>query len=249
MHDQSSAINSPLMAMIFCAGLGTRFKPWTDQHPKALAVINGKTLLQRNIEYLQQYGITEVIVNVHHFADQIIETIEKSNGWGSKIIISDETDAVLETGGGLLKAKPFFKPGQKFITLNADILTDLNINKLLAYHTAQTPLISMAVSDRKTSRNLLFDSTDRLCGWKNNTTGEERISVPLNNPAAKAYDCVVVFEYAIFDLITFKGKFSLIDVYLDLAKSHTILGYNHSGDKWLDVGRPETVAIAEAMFQ
>ena len=111
--------------MIFCAGLGTRFKPWTDKHPKALALVNGKSLLQRNIEYLQQYGIKDVIVNVHHFAEQIINAIEKNNGWGSNIIISDETDEVLETGGGLLKAKDLFTPGEKFITCNVDILTDL----------------------------------------------------------------------------------------------------------------------------
>lgn len=249
MYDKTSATKNQLTAMIFCAGLGTRFRPWTDKHPKALAVINGKTLLQRNVEYLQHYGITDVIVNVHHFADQIIDAVEKSKGWGSNIIISDETDAVLETGGGLLKAKPLFKPEQKFITLNADILTNLDIHQLLAYHEAHSPLVSMAVSDRKTSRNLLFDKNDRLCGWRNNNTGEEKIAVLANNTIAKAYDCVVVFEYTIFDLISFDGKFSLIDVYLDLAKSHTLLGYKHTGDKWLDVGKPETVAIAETMFQ
>src|ERR1700755_221385 len=91
-------------AIIFSAGLGTRFKPWTDSHPKALALVNGKSLLQRNIEYLQQYGITDVVVNVHHFATQVIDAIEKNNGWGSHITISDETDALLETGGGLKKA-------------------------------------------------------------------------------------------------------------------------------------------------
>src|SRR5437868_5935452 len=95
-------------AMIFAAGLGTRFKPWTDKHPKALAIINGKSLLQRNIEYLQQYGIRDVVVNVHHFAEQITDAIQQNNGWGSDISISDETDAVLETGGGLKKAAPFF---------------------------------------------------------------------------------------------------------------------------------------------
>ena len=107
---------SPLgwSAMIFCAGLGTRFKPWTEKHPKALALVNGKSLLQRNVEYLQQYGIRDVIVNVHHFADEIIDAIKKNNGWGSNIIISDETSEVLETGGGLLKAKDLFRRDQKF---------------------------------------------------------------------------------------------------------------------------------------
>lgn len=237
-----------MQAMIFCAGLGTRFKPWTDKHPKALAVINGKSLLQRNVEYLQQYGITDVIVNVHHFADQIIDAVKENKGWGSNITISDETDAVLETGGGLLKAKPLFKPGEKFITLNADILTDLNINELLQKHDAQQPMISFAVSDRKTSRNLLFDEHHILCGWKNNTTGEERISITKPNLLAKAYDCVVVFEYDIFNHINFSGKFSLIDLYLDVAKTQKIIGTDHSNDRWIDVGKPESVILAEEMF-
>src|SRR5215211_2133611 len=111
-----------MKAMIFSAGLGTRFKPWTDKHPKALAVVNGKSLLQRNVEYLQQYGITEVVVNVHHFSEQIIDAIEKAKGWGSNIVISDEKDQVLETGGGLLKARPHLQD-TTFLTINVDILT------------------------------------------------------------------------------------------------------------------------------
>lgn len=237
-----------VQGLLFCAGLGTRFKPWTDKHPKALAVINGKSLLQRNIEYLQQYGIKNVIVNVHHFADQIIDAVDKNNGWGSHIIISDETDAVLETGGGLLKAKPLFKAGQKFITCNADILTNLDINKLIAFHEEKKPLISFAVSHRKTSRNLLFDEDNQLCGWRNNATGEECISIPKQNLIPKAYDCVAVFEYEVFEHIRFSGKFSLIDLYLDLAKSHHILGYEDTGYRWVDVGRPESVPVAESLF-
>ena len=111
-----------MKAMIFAAGLGTRFKPWTDNHPKALAMVNGKCLLQRNIEYLQQYGITDVVVNVHHFADQIIDTVQVNKGWGSKVVISDETNEVLETGGGLLKARPLLEGNESFVTLNVDIL-------------------------------------------------------------------------------------------------------------------------------
>lgn len=240
--------NGVSQAMIFCAGLGTRFKPWTEKHPKALAMINGKSLLQRNIEYLQQYGIWDVIVNVHHFADQIEEAVNISKGWGSNIKISDERDRVLETGGGLLHAKSLFKPGERFITCNADILTDLNINALLSFHEQEKPLISFAVSQRNTSRNLLFDENHILCGWKNNATGEERISVAKENLIAKAYDCVVVFEYEVFDHIHFTGKFSLIDLYLDLAKTHRMVGFDHSGDRWIDVGKPENVAVAEAMF-
>jgi len=235
-------------SMIFAAGLGTRFKPWTDKHPKALAVVNGKTLLQRNVEYLQQYGISNVIVNVHHFADQIIDAVKQSHGWGSDIIISDETNEILETGGGLLKAKDLFNLGERIITCNVDILTDLDLNKLIAFHEKYKPLISFAVTNRKTSRYFLFDDKSRLCGWRNTKTGEERTVIPKPGLIEKAYSCVVVFEPEIFSLIPFHGKFSLVDVYLKLAADHLILGYDHTGDRFVDVGKPENIAIAELLF-
>jgi N-acetyl-alpha-D-muramate 1-phosphate uridylyltransferase len=241
-----------MQSMIFAAGLGTRFKPWTDKHPKALAIVNGKSLLQRNIEYLQQNGIGNVIVNVHHFAEQIEEAIKKNKGWGSSITISDERNEVLETGGGLLKAKHLFTPNQKFISCNADILTDLDLNKLIAFHEKNKALISFGVTARKTSRYLLFDNNSRLCGWRNNKTGEEKISIPGKTLSEKAYSCVVVFEYDIFRLMEayhFSGKFSLIDVYLRLAADHLIMGYDHTGDRLVDVGKPESVALAESVFQ
>lgn len=240
-----------MQAMIFSAGLGTRFKPWTDKHPKALAVVNGKSLLQRNIEYLQQNGIKDIIVNVHHFAEQIEEAIVENDGWGSNVLVSDEREMVLETGGGLLQAKELFNPGEKFITCNVDILTDLDISKLLDFHKKEKALISFAITNRTTSRNLLFDGNNRLCGWRNNKTGDEKISIPSNNLKEMAYSCVVVFEYAIFELMQaagFSGKFSLIDVYLKLAAQHRIMGYDHTGDKFVDVGKPESVAVAETLF-
>lgn len=240
-----------MYAMIFSAGLGTRFKPWTDNHPKALALVNGKPLLQRNIEYLQQYEIKDVIVNVHHFADQIENAIVENDGWGSDILVSDERDIVLETGGGLLKAKELFTPQEKFLTCNVDILTDLDISKLLAFHAQHQPLISFAVTNRKTSRYLLFDENNRLCGWRNTKTGEEKIAIPREKYIEKAYSCVVIFEYIIFELLEkygFTGKFSLIDVYLKLAADHVIMGYDHTGDQFVDVGKPESVAVAESIF-
>jgi N-acetyl-alpha-D-muramate 1-phosphate uridylyltransferase len=261
---KNSDANSPLgaggmQAMIFSAGLGTRFKPWTDLHPKALAVVKGKALLQRNIEYLKHYGIKDVVVNVHHFADQVIEAVIKSKGWGTRITISDERDELLETGGGLLKAKEFFIPGERFITCNADILTDLDINKLVAFHTEKKALITFGVTKRKTSRYLLFDETDRLCGWRSAATGEEKgpiLSFPKEegiekSVVEKAYSCVVVFEYDVFRLMEekgFLGKFSLIDVYLALATEHLILGFDHTGDRFVDVGKPESIVIAESVF-
>jgi len=237
-----------MKAMIFSAGLGTRFKPWTDKHPKALALVNGKSLLQRNIEYLQQYHITDVIVNVHHFPQQIVDVINKNKGWGSNIIISDETNELLETGGGLLKARPLLEGDHPFITLNVDILTDLDIFKLLNFHQEYKPLISFGVTNRTTSRYFLFDDDNRLCGWRNTKTGEEKISINKPGLVQKAYSCVVVFQPEIFSLVKQKGKFSLTETYLDLAKDHTILGYDHSGDKLVDVGKPESIEIAEKLF-
>lgn len=240
-----------MKAMIFSAGLGTRFKPWTDKHPKALALINGKSLLQRNIEYLQQFGVRDIIVNVHHFAEQVQDALLKNNGWGSNITISDEREKLLETGGGLLKAKKFFDPREKFVTCNVDILTDLDLQKLLSYHELQKPIISFGVTNRKSSRYFLFDKDNRLCGWKNKNTGEEKISIAKPDLKEKAYSCVVVFEYAIFNLMEkagFSGKFSLTDVYLKLAADHLIMGYEHSDDKFVDVGKPESIEIATSLF-
>lgn len=237
-----------MKAMIFAAGLGTRFKPWTDRYPKALAMVNGKSLLQRNVEYLQRYGITEVVVNVHHFADQLKAAIDINNGWGSRILVSDESDAVLETGGGLMKARPWLETDEIFVTLNADILTNFDLNRLLEFHSKRKPLISLAVTDRSSSRCFLLDDSNRLCGWRNNQTGEEKIVIRKENLQPKAYSCVAIFEPAVFSHIRQEGKFSLTTTYLDLAADHEVLGFDHTGDLIFDVGTPERLLIAEKYF-
>ncbi|MGE5520268.1 MAG: nucleotidyltransferase family protein [Candidatus Dadabacteria bacterium] len=234
-------------AMIFAAGLGTRFKPWTDNHPKALALVNGKSLLQRNIEYLQYWGINNVVVNVHHFADEIEHYIKINNGWESSVIVSDEREEVLETGGGLLKARSLLQ-GSRFLTINVDILTDLNINNLFVHHQKTGSLITLAVSSRKTSRYLLFNNDARLCGWRNTNTGQEKIVIQDEGLSEKAYSGIALFEPAIFDLIPFTGKFSLIDVYLALAPHHKISFFDHTGGRLIDVGKPESVPEAERLF-
>lgn len=242
--------NSPfgkVEGMIFAAGLGTRFKPWTDKHPKALAVVHGKSLLQRNIEYLQQYGITHVVVNVHHFAGQIVDAIEKNKGWGSTITVSDETDEVLETGGGLKKAAPLFT-ADTIVIINVDILTDLNLGGLIAYHQQQHPVATLAVTNRTTSRYFLFDETNTLCGWRNTKTGEEKIARTNPTYLPKAFSGIHVISKQLLSLIGREGKFSMVDVYLDLAKTSTIKGFDHSGSRFIDVGKPDSVAQAELLF-
>ncbi len=243
--------NDPISkAMIFAAGLGTRFKPWTDQHPKALALINGKSLLQRNIEYLQRYGIRDVVVNVHHFASQITDAIDAGKGWGSRITISDETDEVLETGGGLKKARPLLEAAP-FVVMNVDILTDLDLGAMIRDHLQHRPLATLAVTSRETSRYFLFGKDSRLRGWKNINTGQERW--PGDEPFAGPVDCrafsgVHVIDPSLFPLMHQEGKFSMVDVYLDVAAAHTVRGFDHSGSRLIDVGKPESVEKAERMF-
>ncbi len=244
----SNGKNSPLgvRGMILAAGLGTRLKPWTDAHPKALAVVNGKSLLQRNIEWLQTVGIKDVIVNVHHFADQIIDAIEKNKGWGSAITISDERDAILETGGGLQKAGWFFD--DDFVLMNVDILTDLNLQQMIDQHKQNKALATLAVTERDTSRYFLFDAQQELCGWKNVKTGEERIMRHENDLTQKAFSGIHVIDPKIFSLMKQEGKFSMVDVYLSLCADHTIQYFDHSDTKFMDVGKPESVVQAERMF-
>lgn len=246
MNNAASA--SVRKAMILAAGLGTRFKPWTDEHPKALALINGRSLLQRNIEYLQSHGIFDLVINVHHFADQIIGALKNNRGWGSRYVISDETKEVLETGGGLKKARPLLEDGP-FVLMNVDILTDMDLSAMIADHLQRGPLSTLAVTVRSTSRYFLFNDKDELCGWRNVRTGQERPARPANGPLIqKAFSGIHVIDPAIFPLIGQEGKFSMVDVYLDLAAAHTIRGWDHSDSKLIDVGKPASAEEAARLF-
>ena len=236
-------------AIIFAAGPGPHLKPWTDAHPKALATVNGKSLLQRNIEYLQGYGIRDVMINVHHFADQVVGAIERSDGWGSRVEVSDETGALLRTGGGLKNVAVWFGDKDPFVVMNVDMLTDMDLNKMLDFHAARQAKITMAVTKRLTSRNFLFNDQGRLCGWINTQTGEQRMSRADHPLIPKAYSCINIFEPSVFPLITREGAFSIIDLYIDVAKHALVLGYDHTGDHLVDIGRPENIAKAEEHFQ
>jgi len=247
-----------MRAMILAAGLGTRLKPFTDHHPKALAMVNGKSLLQRNIEYLQQYGIREVVVNVQHFANQIIDAVKQNNGWGSDITISDETDEVLETGGGLLRAAHYFEEEQRWVLMNADILTNLPLDKMIAADElfeakAEGDLMAtLAVTNRTSSRNFIFNAAGTLCGWRNNTTGEEKWSNPLKDKTTavpKAFSGIHIVHQSFFDAVELKGKFSMVDAYLQLAQHYAIHYYEHSDGILLDVGKPESLEKAASLFK
>jgi len=239
-----------MKAMILAAGLGTRLKPFTDHHPKALVIVNGKTILQRNIEYLASFGIKEVIVNVHHFADQIINLIKLNKGFGSKITFSDETNEVLETGGGIKKAAWFFKEDKEpLVVMNVDVLTDMNLEKMILQHKKEKPLATLAVTTRKTSRYFLFDELDHLAGWENEKTGDQKMSRQTNKYQQKGFSGIHILSPEIFDLMKMEGRFSIVDVYLELAKAHDITAFDHSNSKFIDVGKPESVLKAGEIFR
>lgn len=237
--------------MIFAAGLGTRLRPFTDHHPKALALVNGKPLLQRNIEYLKRTGIRDIVVNVHHFADQIVDFIRAHDGFGCDVHISHEMDAPLETGGGLMKAAWYFEEQSlPFVVINADILTNLDLPAMYAAHQHRRPLATLAVTGRQSSRCLLFDHQMQLTGWRNNTTGDEKIArIAEGDPVALAFSAIHVIDPRMLGMVRESGRFSIIDTYLDQAKDQVILGYRHDGDLIIDVGKPSSIAEAELFFQ
>ncbi len=237
-----------MKAMILAAGLGTRLKPFTDKHPKALAIVNGKTILQRNIEYLSSFGVTDFIINVHHFADQILAHIKENPYVGLNISISDEQEEVLETGGGLKKAQSFFDTKEAFILMNVDILTDLDLGKMIHQHQQKKPLATLAVSERESARCFLFNEADELCGWRNKLSGEEKISRNEKPLIPLSFSGLHIIDPVIFLLMTQQGKFSMVDVYLDLSRTYRILAYNHTGHYLIDVGRPESILEAEKKF-
>ncbi|KQT15565.1 nucleotidyltransferase [Chryseobacterium sp. Leaf404] len=237
-----------MKALIFAAGKGTRLKPFTDHHPKALAKVNDIPLLERNIKYLQGYGINDFVINIHHFGSQIVDFLKQNNNFNAKIEISDEFEELLETGGGLVFAKRFLDHGEDFIIMNADILTEININDLVDYHKKMKDFATLAVSDRDSSRKLLFNDDFVLRGWLNVQTGEQRLAEFNKGFKAFAFSGVHCINPVIFSKIKRKGKFSVMEEYLDLMQTEQIHGFLHQ-NILIDVGRPESVLEAEKYFK
>ena len=237
-----------MKALIFAAGKGTRLKPFTDHHPKALALVNEVPLLERNIKYLQSFGINDFVINIHHFGQQISDFLIKNNNFNAHIELSDEKDQLLETGGGLVFAKKYLDRGEDFLIMNADILTDLDLNCFIEYHQEKKDFATLAVSDRKSSRKLLFNPEMILKGWMNVESGEQRLAE--FNKAFKplAFSGIHCVNPEIFNKIKRTGKFSIMEEYLDLMTNESISGYEHSATI-IDVGRPESVIEAEKFFK
>ena len=253
-----------MKAMIFAAGLGTRLKPLTDNMPKALVPLAGKTLLQWQIERLKAAGITDIVVNVHHFPDMIINYLRENNNFGCRISVSDERDMLLETGGGLRKAKSLLlevgsresgNSNEPILICNVDILSNIDLPTLLnAYNPDEMGVV--VVSERDTQRYLLFDEENRLCGWTNIATGEIRPASLAASPnsliaSRLAFSGMQVLNPRIFDcmdeLVNQKGeKFSLIDLYLNIAEKEILRAYIPENYRMMDVGKIAQLSEAEA---
>ena len=234
--------------MIFAAGMGTRLQPFTDNHPKALAQVNGVPLLERNIKYLQSYGINDFVINIHHFGGQILAFLAENDNFGANIEISNESDELLETGGGLLFAKRFLENEKTFLIMNVDILTDLNITNFINIHELKGGMVTLAVSDRDSTRKLMFNDKMYLKGWKNLITNKKTVVGGIFKLRELAFSGVHCVNSEIFTKITRTGKFSIMDEYLDLMKEDIIIGYQHTANL-IDVGKPESVAEAEKLFR
>ncbi|MFH1936765.1 MAG: nucleotidyltransferase family protein, partial [Bacteroidota bacterium] len=221
-------------------GLGTRMRPITNSMPKALVVVDGKPLLQQALEHVKRYGIGDVIINVHHFPGLIVDFLRGHDNFGLEITISDESDELLETGGGVKKASWFFNDGEPFLVRNVDVISDLDLSQMARIHTATHPLATLAVRDRETSRYFLFDEQVNLCGWENRKTGERRICREIVKERPLAFSGIQIIQPELFPLITEEGKFSLTELYLRLAGEHLIRGYLDSGSVWRDIGKVES---------
>ena len=253
-----------MQAMIFAAGLGTRLKPLTDHMPKALVSVGGEPLLKRVIFQLKDAGFTRIVVNVHHFSNQIIDYLHDNDNFGMDIRISDETDKLLETGGGIKKAWHLFDQQESVLIHNVDILSNVDLKKFYQMETqdllssresvAQVPLAArLLVSERKTKRYLLFDDTMRLVGWTNIETGEVKSPYPGLNPndyKMYAFSGIHMVAPSIFPLMEDEpDKFPIMDFYLRHCDKVRIEGFVKNDLKLMDVGKQETLREAEAFLE
>ena len=237
-----------MKALIFAAGLGTRLKPLTDTMPKALVPIDGKPLLEHVILKLKAAGFNQIIVNVHHFPDQIIDFLKSKNNFDLRIEVSDERDKLLDTGGGVKKAKWFFDDGKPFLVHNVDILSNIDLQSLYQQHLETSPLATLVVSERDTYRYFLFDIEARLKGWINEKTGEVRPENLTNTELFNklAFSGIQVLSPDVFKLMDhFPDHFSIVDFYLRNAAQQKIKAYVPHALKMIDVGKLNVLTEAE----
>ena len=239
-----------MRAMILAAGLGTRLKPYTDSTPKALIEIKGFPLLKLQIRKLSSEGFDQIIINVHHLSDQVKEFIKQNIFFNCSVTISDESEKLLNTGGALKKAAHFFSDRKPFLVYNVDILSDINLKSLMNHHLSSRSIATLAVQERVSSRKFLFNYENNLCGWMNDEKGkkiivrdEETRLIPYS------FSGIQIIDPVIFRYFPDEDVFSLVDLYLAAAKEQKINGFVHDEDNWIDIGKAETLAEAENLFE
>ena len=244
-----------MKVMIFAAGLGTRLRPLTDNMPKALVPVAGKPMLERVILRLKEAGFNDITINIHHFGEQIIEFLRTNDNFGVEIHISDERDKLLDTGGGIKKARPWLDGNEPFLVHNADILSDIDLAALYHHHVESRAEATLLVSERKTSRYLLFDDSYQLHGWINKSTEEvkpEGFSYHSGEYKELAFGGIHVISPSLFrymEMEQWTGKFSIIPFYLSVCRQTNVKGYPLQGFRWFDIGKPETLSEAEKHFK
>ena len=233
-----------MKAMIFAAGLGTRLYPITKDKPKALAPFMDTSLLAYNLKYLASSGITEFIINTHHFADKIEDYLKQKNNFGFNIKLSHEKK-LFDTAGGLAKAASFFDDNEDILLYNVDVISNISIQKMYLFHKKNNSKATLAVRDRQTSRYLLFDKNNILVGWKNISSGDE---VWCNNEV----DSINQFAFSGIHWINTslikglkKEKQSIIPFYLEAGRKNKIMAFEHANDYWFDCGKIESLEFAE----
>ena len=238
-----------MKAMVLAAGLGTRLRPLTSDRPKALVTVAGRTLLELTLARLRGFGIHEVIINTHHFADLLADYLNANRNFGMDIEISRE-EVLLDTGGGLKHAAHFFlssksDPDEPFLLHNVDVLSTIDFSAMLRQHVERNALATLAVRDRPTSRYLIFDQNGQLCGRRAGLDGTPEMVRNAEQTVVRAFSGIHILSRRIFDRMTEEGAFSIIPTYLRLAgMNETILAFPADEYYWRDLGRPEQVEEA-----
>ena len=238
-----------MQAFIPAAGLGTRLLPLTEKCPKALVEVGGVPLLKIAIDRLSALGVNRIVLNVHHFADMITEYLSRQT-WETEILVSDESDLLLDTGGGLKKAEPLFNPAEPILLHNVDVLSSIDLSRMVDKHCSNGDLVTLAVCDRETSRYLLFDSQRQLTGWCNKKTGETQwVDAPSPTFTPLAFSGIGVLEPKALSLMPLCDRpYSIIPCYLQMAKDHRVGCYVHRPDEWMDVGTPQRLLQAQSWY-
>ena len=238
-----------MKAMILAAGLGTRLRPLTSDRPKALVEIGGRTLLEIALCRLRKFGVSEVIVNTHHYADRMVEYLKANHNFGMRVEVSREEE-LLDTGGGLKKAAPFFLEDggslqEPFILHNVDVLSTIDLGRMMRFHMEQDALATLAVQERQTSRYLLFDECGQLCGRRTGRDGENELVRSARQTQALAFSGIHVISPRLFAKMHEEGAFSIIASYLHLAaRGEKIVAFRADAYYWRDLGRPESILQA-----